>query len=90
MLDKLTESCLFFRDSPKRISLLREMVTACMQDTNRRKVILDLFKTRHLMRQESWSHFYASFIFIVKALETLYEDRISNMFRNNWDPISKS
>ena len=51
---------------------------------NRRKVILDLRETRWSMRQESYSHFYASFIFIVKALEVfacgLHKNEISDMF----------
>ena len=51
MLDKSTEICLFLRDNPKRASLLKEIVTASIQDTSRRIIILDLCKTWS-MRQE--------------------------------------
>ena len=47
-LDKLTNClfvCLFFWDSTKRTSLPNRIVPECIQDTNRRKFILDLCKT---------------------------------------------
>ena len=45
MLDKLTETCLFFRDSPKRTSLLEEIVSKSVMKTDKQKPILDLCKT---------------------------------------------
>ena len=41
MLDTLTETCLFFRDSPKRTSLLEEIVNKSVMQTDKRKPILD-------------------------------------------------
>ena len=69
LLEKFTEACLFFQDSPKPTTLLKKIVPACIQDPNRRKGFLDLCKTRRSVRQEAYSHCYASFSFIMKALE---------------------
>ena len=46
------------------------------------------------MHQEVYNHFYESFIFIGKALEIiaydLYKDKISDIFKDNWDRNSKA
>ena len=61
--------CLFFQDSPKRTSLLKEItVSACIQDRSRRKVILDLCETRWSMRQEAYNKFYFYCESFVKSL----------------------
>ena len=41
ILDKLTETYLFFRDSPKRTSLSEEVVNKSVMQTDKRKAILD-------------------------------------------------
>ena len=78
----------------KGTSLEKELVIACIQDTSRRKVILDLCKTRWSMRQEAYNHFCGSFIFIVKALEViaydLHKDETSDIFKDDWNPSSKT
>lgn len=46
------------------------------------------------MRQEAYSYFYTTFIFIVKALEIivygLHIDEISEMFTDVWNRSSKA
>ena len=46
------------------------------------------------MRQEEYSHFYASFIFTVKGLEViacdLHKDEILDIYKDDWDPSSKA
>ena len=46
------------------------------------------------MHQEAYNHFYESFIVIGKALEIiaydLYKDKISDIFKDNWDRSSKA
>ena len=47
-----------------------------------------------MIRQESYRHFHARFIFIAKTLEAsaygLHQDEISYMFKDGWDPSSKA
>ena len=50
---KYVEQNLLFRDSPKRTSLLKQVVAPCIQVKNGREVILDLCETRWSKRQES-------------------------------------
>ena len=93
MLDKLTETCLFFRDSPKRTSLLEEIVSKSVMQTDKRKAIIDLCKTLWTMYHTTYSHFYASYVFIVKALEViahdLHHEGVSELFPDGWDPSSR-
>ena len=46
------------------------------------------------MPQQAYSHFYESFIFIVKALEVtaydLHKNKISDIFKDDWDASSKA
>ena len=90
MLDKLNETCLFFRDSPKRTSLLEEIVSKSVMQTDKRKAILYLCKARWSMRHTAYSHFYTSNVFIVKALEViahgLHREEVSDLFQDGWDP----
>ena len=44
MLDKLTETCLFIRDSPKQTSLSEKIVSKSMIQTDKRKAIIGLSK----------------------------------------------
>ena len=94
MLDKLTETCLFSRDSPKRPSLLEEIVSKNVMQTDKRKAVLNLCKTQWAMRQTAYSYFYTSYVFIVKALEViahgLHRKEVSELFQNGWDPSSRA
>ena len=62
--------------------------------TDKRKAILDLCKTRWAMRHTSYSHFYISYVFIVKALEIiaygLDREEVSELFQDGWDPSSRA
>ena len=94
MLDKLTETCLFFRDSSKRTSLLEQIVSKSVMQTYKRKAILDLCKTRWAMRHTACSHFCTSYVFIVKALDViahdLHREEVSELFQDGWDPSSRA
>ena len=94
MLYKLTETCSFFRDSPKRTSLIEETVTKSVMQSDKRKAILDLCKTRWTMRHTAYSHFYTRYVFIVKALEVivhgLHCKEVSELFQDSWDPSSRA
>ena len=94
MLDKLTETCLFFRDRPKRTSLLEEIVSKSVMQTDKRKAILDLCKAQWAMRHTAYSHLYTSYVFIVKTLEViahgLHREEVSELFQDGWDPSSRA
>ena len=46
------------------------------------------------MRQEAYSHFYESFIFIMRALKaivySLHKDEIFDICKDGWDPTAKT
>ena len=94
MLGKLTETCLFFRDRPKRASLSEKIVSKSVMQTHKRKAILDLCKTRWAMRHTGYSYFCTSYVFIVKALEViahgLHREEVSELFQDGWDPSSRA
>ncbi|XP_072174513.1 52 kDa repressor of the inhibitor of the protein kinase-like [Diadema setosum] len=94
VLDILKETCLFFLHSPKRTALLQSIVQNEVAQTSKRKAILDLCKTRWAMRHVAYSHFYSSFVFIVKTLEviaySLHQDSIPTEFTSGWDTDSKA
>ena len=93
MLDKLTETCLFFRDSPKRTFFCEDIVSKSVMWTDKRKAILDQCKTRWAIRHIAYSHFYTSYGFTVKALEViahgLHREEVSELFQDGWDPSSR-
>jgi len=94
VIDIMKETCLFFIHSPKRTGLLESILNNEITQSSKRKAILDLCKTRWAMRHVAYSHFYTSFVYIVKALEviaySLHEDTISTDFTSGWDTSSKS
>lgn len=74
MLDILKEASLFFSMSPKRQSLLNDIVSKCSEkfaESENRKVLLDICKTRWAERHKSYQHFYQAFPYIVKCLEVI-------------------
>ena len=62
--------------------------------TDKRKAILDLRKTRWAMRHTAYSHFYTSYVFIVKPLEViahgLHRAEISKLFQDGWGTSSRA
>ena len=68
---KMKASVMFFTNSPKRERLLAEVVTKGGHPLGLRKPLTDVCRTRWAARHDAYSHFYGSFIFIVKALEVM-------------------
>ena len=71
MMDKLKAVCLFFQNSPKRNGLLVNIMETEIQHTGKRKPLIDLCRTRWADRHETYTHFYNSYLFIVKSLEVI-------------------
>ena len=70
-LDKVKSAVNFFIYSPKRESLLREVAAKDGHPMGLRKPLIDVCRTRWAARQDTYSHFYNAFAFIVKALEVI-------------------
>ncbi len=62
-------------------------------DTQKRKALLDLCKTRWAERQSAYQHFYQSFVFMVDALEVIgyqhHLDKYGDIY-SDWDAKSRS
>ena len=71
MLDRLKETCLFFRSSPLRDALLINVIEVNIPDIGKRKPLLDLCKTRWSERHDAYKHFYQSYCYIIKTLEVM-------------------
>lgn len=69
--DMMTAVCLFFNSSPKRDSLLQNVITTMVPDASRRKPLLDLCKTRWAERQDAYRHFYQAYLYLVKTFEII-------------------
>ena len=93
VLDRLENCCRFFLNSPKRSGLLQLVTSNNVLDTQKRKPLLDLCKTRWAIRQSAYQHFYQSFPFIVDALEVIgyqhHLDKYGDLY-SDWDPKSRS
>lgn len=71
VLDILKHCLKTFRESPKKAVLLEKVVSAHLPDTNKRKALLDLCRTRWAERHSAYQHFYQAYMFIVEALEVI-------------------
>ena len=96
MIDKLKAVCMFFYNSPKRTEALKAIVTAKFNSCDRRKVLLDLCRTRWSARQEAYSHFYQAYIPLVEVFEVMAQGlhhetypEIKRMYAD-WDSKTKS
>ena len=94
MMDKLKTVCLFFQNSPKRNGLLVNIMETEIQHTGKRKPLIDLCRTRWAERHEAYTHFYNSYLFIVKSLEVIaygmHREQYSKDFTDTkWDTKSK-
>ena len=95
VLDQMKQICLYFLKSPKRNELLSEIVASNIEDTNRRKPLIDLCRTRWAERHSAYQHFYQSLSFVIQALEIialgLHSNELSANFATaTWDTDSKS
>ena len=87
-LDKMKASVMFFTNNPKRERLLAEVATKGGHRLELHKPLTDVFHTIWAARHHAYSHFYGSFIFIVKALEVmalgLHHDEYSTDVTTGW------
>ena len=93
IVDKLQHCCHFFLNSPKRSGALEVVVTAIVDDSQRRKPLLDLCKTRWAERHNAYQHFYQAYTFIVQTLELIGYGRHADKYGDKysqWDPSNKS
>ena len=67
-MNKLKETCLFFRSSPLRDASLINIIEV---NVGKRKPLLDLCKTRWSERHDAYKHFYQSYCYIIKSLEVV-------------------
>ena len=71
VLDLMGAVCLFFKFSPKRDSLLTNVITTIVPDSSRRKPLLELCKTRWAERHDAYRHFYQAYLYLVKTFEIM-------------------
>ncbi len=87
-LDKMKSTVLFFTYSPKREGLLKEVAKKGAQSMGQMKPLIDVCRTRWAARHEAYSHFYNSFIHIIKSLEVIslgqHSDEYSQDVTTGW------
>ena len=91
--DKLQHCCRFFLNSPKRGGALQLIVNANVTDTQKRKPLLDLCRTRWAERHTAYQHFYQAYTFIVQTLEMIGYGRHTDKYGDKygqWDTGNKS
>lgn len=91
MFDRLKDVCLFFLNSPKREGLLLEIAKKDTEnDLGRRKILLDLCRTRWAMRHKAYQHFYQNYSYIVETLESIvYGGESEKYFDTPWSAQCK-
>ena len=93
VIDRLQHCCRFFLNSPKHSGLLELIVTAKVQNSVKRKPLLDLCKTRWAERHSAYQHFYQAFIYTVEALEVIgykrHLDKYGDVY-SDWDPANRT
>lgn len=92
VIDKMKAVCLFFNNSPKREGLLKAIITNDVEDSSKRKPLLNLCVTRWAARHEAYQHFYQAFSYMVKAFEfiahSLHQDGLET-YQGRWDNDTK-
>ena len=94
MIDRLKAVCLFFQNSPKRNGLL-EAVVAKDVPGSRKRALIDLCCTRWAERHDAYTHFYNSYVSIVRSLEVIAESKHKDKYdpdftEAKWDQKSKT
>ena len=93
VLDQLQRCCRFFLYSPKRSGILEHIVLVNVPESQRRKTLLDLCKTRWAERHSYYQHFYLAYIYVIQALELIgyrrHLDRYGDKYAD-WDTSSRS
>ena len=92
-IDKMKEVCLFFNYSPKREGLLQSVISKEVLHAEKRKPLLNLCATRWAERHSAYSHFYASYVYMVYSLEViahgLHQDKGYDHVQGNWASKTK-
>ena len=87
-IDKMKEVCLFFNYSPKREGLLQSVISKEVLHAEKRKPLLNLCATGWAERHSAYSHFYASYVYMVYSLEViahgLHQDKGYDHVQGNW------
>ena len=91
--DQLQHCCRFFLHSPKRAGILQHIVKDNTPDSEKRKTLLNLCKTRWAERHSAYQHFYQAYCYIVEALEVVghrqHLERYGNTYAD-WDTANRS
>ena len=95
MIGKMKATVNFFLYSPKREQLLKEVANKEEgSKTGSKKPLIDVCRTRWAARHDSYTHFYNSYIPIVKSLEViclgLHTDEYSSDYTTGYDTKSKT
>jgi len=95
VIDKIKSISMFFRFSPKRESLLVDIMQRNVYETANRKPLLDLCRTRWAERHDAYGHFYQSLSFIVDALEVIFRESACDIdcrddLKSGWDSKTKA
>ncbi|KAL9970155.1 hypothetical protein ACROYT_G022483 [Oculina patagonica] len=89
----MKEVRLFFKYSPKREGLLKSVLSKEVSHAEKRKPLLNLYATQWAERHSAYSHFYASYVYIVYSLEViahgLHQDDGYDHAQGNWASKTK-
>ena len=81
MCDKLASVFIYF-DCPKKSELLEAITNVEHPPGSKRKPLINMCKTRWAERHDAASHFYTSYLYIVKAFEVI----ALGLHQNDYDP----
>ena len=87
MLDKLKETCLFSNNSPKRKTLLINVMSTDEPHAHRKKPILNLCLTRWVERQDAYLHFHQAYPHIVHSLEVIVHNMHHGHLCTDWQVL---
>ena len=94
MIDKLSETCLFFNSSPKRESLLINIFRTDEVESQQKKPLLNMCKTCWAERHEAYNYFASCYRHIITCLEIIvHGHHQQNSYQQNllgpWSPATK-
>lgn len=94
MIDKLKETCLFFNYSPKRNSLLKEIIKHDVPNSKKKQPLLNLCQTRWAERHDAYDHFHRFYPHIITCLEIIayglhHDSGYQENLLSPWSPDTK-
>ncbi|CAH1233169.1 Hypp621 [Branchiostoma lanceolatum] len=93
VIDRLQDCCRYFLHSPKRSGALEKVIKHNIGDETKRKLLLDLCKTRRAERHNAYQHFYQACVFIVETLQMIAYSRHLDKYGDkyaDWDTGNRS